>query len=442
MALDAATIARWIEPLAREPGEMADVLVERRLETLLEWRDGEVVATRHVAIEALAARRQRGNAQILAAVSRADEAGLREALRQLQAALGRPSLPIRPGKARTEQAEPPEPIERWRKRLGALFSRSAPRHRLQWRLLEVARDVYPAHAAPSSHARALVSVTGRFVAASRRGDESRRFSFHGPESDALGDELRSALQRAAEPREAPVACLEGEIDAVLAGGCAAVLFHEILSHPLEAGAMSPLSGLAEARLAAAELEVRDDPTRLDLFGGYAYDDEGTRPRPVKLLDGGRLAGRLTTRSSAARMGTETSNGHARRAEATDAPLPRGANLVVSGGSVTREEMSRRLGQGLWIEEVDSGSVELASGAFQLRFPRARRVRRGQLADELGPGVLCGDILSSLKHVEPGLGREPHVYRALGWCARGGQVVPVQGAAPDVMIRGLSVRSQP
>jgi hypothetical protein len=68
------------------------------------------------------------------------------------------------------------------------------------------------------------------------------------------------------------------------------------------------------------------------------------------------------------------------------------------------------------------------------------VRRGRLADECGPGLVAGDILTALKAVEPGLGRDVRIYRALGWCARDGQVVPVQGAAPDVLLRGLAVRS--
>jgi TldD protein len=299
----------------------------------------------------------------------------------------------------------------------------------------------PARGEPASHARRRVSLEGEFTAASRRRDESRRFSFHAPETESLSDEIRIRLARAAEPREAPVPVAEGSTDAVLAAGSGAVLFHEILSHPLEAGAASPLSGLAEAKIACADLEVRDDATRLDLFGGYEYDDEGTRPRAVKLLDAGRLAGRLTSRATAAAAsGRESSNGHGRRAETWDPPLPRGSNLVVSAGATTGEELLRRLGQGLWIEELDGGSVELSSGSFRLRFPRARRVRRGRLADELGPGILAGEILPALKGIEPGLGREVHAYRALGWCARSGQVVPVQGEAPDVLLRGLAVRA--
>jgi hypothetical protein len=104
-------------------------------------------------------------------------------------------------------------------------------------------------------------------------------------------------------------------------------------------------------------------------------------------------------------------------------------------------MLRRLANGLWIDEIASGSVELASGLWRMRYPHARRVRRGRFADEVGPGILAGEILATLSAVEPVIGREVRPCRSLGWCSRSGQVVPVQGAAPDVLVRRLSVRDR-
>ncbi len=180
---------------------------------------------------------------------------------------------------------------------------------------------------------------------------------------------------------------------VLAAGCAAVLFHEILGHPLEADAgASPLSALPDARVAVSDLEVVDDARRLDLFGGYERDDEGTAPRPVKLVASGLVGTRLTDRAHAPATG---STGHGRRAGPAESPLPRGSNVVVSPGSADPEEMLRRLGNGIWIEEFRGGSVEVSSGTFRLRFARARRVRRGRFADELGAGILAGELLPAL-----------------------------------------------
>ncbi|MEO8430158.1 MAG: metallopeptidase TldD-related protein [Acidobacteriota bacterium] len=440
MSLDGSRIAGWIEPLAKRPGEIVEVFGERRREAVLELADGEIVGAGTTAVAGVSARWALGPDEILTSVSRLDEPSAREAVRLLQTSLGRSPLPARSGlpPALADEAAELE-ADRWSRRLVASVARHAPRHRLRWSLIEIARQVIPARGAEASHTRRLVSLEGTITAASRRGDETRGFCFHAPDADSTPDELRTALLRAAEPRDAPVPCGDGATDILLADGCAAMLFHEILSHPLEAGETSPLSSLEQARVAVTELDVRDDPSRLDLFGGYERDDEGVKPRAVKLLDGGRLAGRLTDLAHA-QSSFGGSNGHGRRSSASDSPLPRGSNVVVAPGHATTDEMIRRAGNGLWIGELASGSIELASGRFRVHFPRARRIRRGRLADECGPGVISGDILTTLKAVEAGIGREVHSYRPLGWCSRGAQVVPVQGAAPDVILRAAAIRS--
>jgi TldD protein len=438
MDLDASRVSGWIDSLVRQGSEIADVFVETRREIALDWRDGEIASARPACEQGLAARWQGRGQETLAFVSRVDEAGAREAVRALQSALGRAPLPIKPGRDEPPpESAAPADADRWIRRLSSLLSRHAPRHRLRWTMTDFARQVIPARGTAAAFTRRLISLEGTFLARSRRGDEIREFSFHAPDLESTGDELRAALSVAAEPRDPTVPCPDGENDVVLSGGCAAVLFHEILSHPLEFGAESPLSELEQARVAVPELEVRDDATRLDLFGGYERDDEGIKPRPVKLLDSGRLAGRLTDRS---RAGAAGSNGHARRASPSEPPFVRGSNVIVSPGHTTTDEVARRLANGLWIERFQGGSVELVSGRFRLRFPRARRVRRGRLADELGPGTLAGDILGTLKSIEPGLGHDVRVDRSLGWCSRGGHVVPVQGAAPDILIRRASLRA--
>jgi predicted Zn-dependent protease len=436
MELDPSTVARWLEPLAKRPEDVVEVFAERRREMTVAWADGEVREARATLTEGVSARWRGRTGERLAFLSRGDEEGAREAIRALQRDIGLSPLPLRPPRARpASDADAPRDLERWVKRLSALFERHTPRHRFRWTLSDRARQVIPARGDAVTFARRLLSLEGSFTAVSRRGDEKRDFSFHAPAGESTFEELRVALNHAGAPREAPTPCSAGETDVVLAAGCAAMLFHEILSHPLEAGAESPLNGLEQARLAGAEVEVRDDPTRLDLFGGYEWDDEGTAPRPVKLLDAGRLSGRLTDRGH----GPGASNGHARRAGPEDAPRPRGSNILVAPGHSASEEMTRRLSSGLWIEQIDGGSVELASGRFRLRFPRARRVRRARLADECGGGILSGEILPVLRSIDPGIGRDVRAYRPLGWCAHDGKVVPVGGAAPDVLVRGFSVR---
>jgi TldD protein len=438
---DDDSIHRWLEPLAGREGDLAEVFGETLTETCLEWRDGDVREARVRREQGTSARWRRGGLEQFASVAGSDDAAVREAVRALRASAGREPLPIRSSRgAVAGEAEIGFPAaDRFAKRLSAILTRHAPRHAFTLRLRECERRVVSAGRPASAATRRLLSLEGRFTAASRAGDEDRPFAFHAPMSDAALDELKTALAGAAAPRDRAVPVPSGEADAILAGGCAAVLFHEILAHPLEADAgISPLRSLPDARVAVSDLEVIDDARRLDLFGGYERDDEGTAPRPVKLVASGLVGSRLTDRAHAPASG---STGHGRRSGPAEPPLPRGSNVVVSAGSTDPEEMLRRLNNGIWIEEFSGGSVEIASGTFRLRFPRARRVRRGRFADELGAGVLSGELLPALGAIEPALGREVHACRTFGWCARAGQVVPVGGAAPDLMIRRLGVRPE-
>lgn len=439
MDWDEPVIRRWLEPLATRRGEIGEVFAEELAELSLSWRDGAIRDARLRCEAGTGARRRSGGAEHFAFVPGADEAAAREAIRAVRAEAGVSPLPVRSARAAdgAGDADPFPDGDRWARRLTAVLARHAPRHELLFRLRHSARRVVADGGRRSSWARHLLSIEGRFVAASRAGDETRAFSFHAPASDAIADELKTALAAAAAARDRPVPPPAGETDVVLGGGCAAIFFHEVLGHPLEADAgPSPLRGLPEARVASPALDVADDPRRLDLFGGYESDDEGTTPRSARLVAAGLLGSPLADRAHTA-AGVPT--GHGRRATASDPPRPRGSNVVVAAGSADPEEMLRRLHNGLWIEEFRGGSVEIASGRFHLRFPRARRVRRGRLADELSGGVLAGELLPALGAVEPVLGREARACRHLGWCARDGQVVPVGGAAPDVLVRRLFVR---
>ena len=454
MQWDDTAVARWLEPLSARSGELADVFGERRREVSVTWTDGRLGDVRVRREEGVSARWRFGRDERLAFVAGAEEESVREAIRSLRSLSGREPLPIR--NPRASKSGPLEEsdagdegtawadLQRWTRRLTGILGRHAPRHRFVWRVCETERRVVASGlAAPSPSSisrRRLVSLEGTLTAASRHGDESRPIAFHAPDAEGTADEFKTVLVAATTPRDRPVAPGDVDTDVVLAQGCAAVLFHEILGHALEAdAARSPLSAplREDARVAVAELDVLDDPRRLDLFGGYERDDEGVAPRAVKLLHSGRVGSRMTDRSHPARGG---SSGHARRAGPAEAPMPRCSNVVVPAGSATSEEIARRLGNGIWIEEFRGGSAQVAAGTFRLPFARARRVRRGRFTEELGAGVLAGRTLEALQGVEAVLGREARPCRSLGWCARDGQVVPVQGESPDVLIRGLSVRS--
>ena len=88
MILDTEAVARWLEPLLRKPEDIADVFVEERRDTVLEWRDGEVTGVCVVSDAGLSARWRRAGAEQLVFSAGADDAAAREAVRALREASG------------------------------------------------------------------------------------------------------------------------------------------------------------------------------------------------------------------------------------------------------------------------------------------------------------------------------------------------------------------
>lgn len=272
----------------------------------------------------------------------------------------------------------------------------------------------------------------------RRAEAERAFSFQstrpaGPALEALSLLLQDAL------RPVPAAFPPGgEIDVVLSPSAAVVFWHETVGHPLEAEAgerASVLSRVHRAAVAPPDVEVVDDPLREDLPGSYRFDDEGTEARRVPLISSGVVGDLLCDRRTAG----PRSNGHARTPDFRRRPRPRMANIVVAPGSRREEDLVAACGEGLYIREIASGSVDPESGRFALFVERADVIRRGRLGGPVGRFVLTGDVLKALSQIDGPPGDTALPSSGLSLCAKGGDPLPVGGAAPALLVRSLLAR---
>ena len=191
-----------------------------------------------------------------------------------------------------------------------------------------------------------------------------------------------------------------------------------------------------AAVAPPGLDIVDDPGRSDLPGAYGVDDEGTLGRAVPLLLGGVVTALLSDR----RSGAVDSNGHGRTSSFRRPPRVRMANLVACAGEVSLDELLDRCGDGIYVREVASGSADPESGRFVLLVSAADAVRRGRRGAPLAPFALTGEILSALAAVEEVWGDEVLPATGLSVCAKGGDAVPVGGAAAAILVRGLAARA--
>lgn len=252
------------------------------------------------------------------------------------------------------------------------------------------------------------------------------------------------LSRRTRLKEQEVLAPEGPLTIVLpAGADAGVLFHEVCGHPLEGDVVlrraSYLATRMGERVAQEFVTIVDSPLEGPGAIGYRFDDEGEPATAVKLIDAGIVAGALTNRRTAGRLGT-TSNGHGRRNSFRDPALPRMTHTALRPHAGTAEEILAPIERGLWVSFLTPRAVHLLPGDFSFQIVEARMIENGRLGAFVGPCVLEGNGLRALAGIEA-VGADAQSFFGLKGCGKldqGG--LPVSFGNPTFRVSGLSVRS--
>lgn len=253
--------------------------------------------------------------------------------------------------------------------------------------------------------------------------------------DQAAEGAASSLRGMMESREAesPEA---GALDIVLGPNAAAVLLHEAVAHALEADTLA-LSGRPEAAIgqviANPCLSVLDDPGRAPEGVRRRSDDEGMPVTRRWLLQGGKVGEPLADLRWA--LGSdELTPGAGRRETRVYTPGPRSTHLEVMPGDSAESDL---LSAGtLYFSEASRGSLDPISGRFSLEFPFCRRVENGELGRVLGASRLWGTVADVLgRVVAVGNNSQP---AGAGWCAKGGQRLPVWATTPSIRLEGVGI----
>ncbi len=435
---DAEDAVRIVSGLLRR-GEGGEAFRERRRRVSWTATEAGLLAPAFAEERGTAVRLRRARESLLVACDGDGPEALREAVREAsRRGGGSPFLKSRGLEGGRGGNEAPRDDEEERAtQLGAALHRALPDPRgisltLSVARVTVSRAVVTAKELIACGTERRLEATGLL----RRAHSVRPFAFQtsAPWAPAL-DGLARALAEAARPVPAHRAP-EGPVNIVFSPGAASVFWHEAVGHPLEAGGGergSVLTRVPRAAVAPAGFFVTADPTRGDLPGHYLADDEGSPAQPVALLTDGCVDEKVTDR----RTGGAASNGHGRCGDFRRAPRPRLSNLVVSPGRAGRDELLDACGTGLYVKEISSGHADPESGRFTLFVESADLVRRGALGAPVGPFVLTSDVLFALRHLHAESGDVAHPASGLGLCVKGGEGVPVGGASPAILIRGLS-----
>lgn len=271
-----------------------------------------------------------------------------------------------------------------------------------------------------------------------------------PNKAEMEEKARDLANRVMALSKAPVADAYAG-PAILSGKAAAVLFHEVLGHRLEATRSefinNNLAGFQDKQMTSSSIQLYMDPTLKtykgrDLDGFYLYDDEGVKAQRVQCIENGCLKQYLTSRTPAGEF--NTSNGHA-RAEAGKNPSPRQSNLIVETTEPYSEAELRemliaelkRQGKeyGYFFRNVDGGFTNRGSfrntNLFNVNPTEVYKVFADGRKDQLVRGVtLIGTPLTVFTNIKAA-GGESQVFS--GCCGSVSGKVPVSGTSPYIYV---------
>ena len=163
---------------------------------------------------------------------------------------------------------------------------------------------------------------------------------------------------------------------------------------------SLLAGKIGELVAGTGLSIIDDGRLPEGPGSGPFDDEGVPTGRTVLVNNGELMGWLHNTETAARAGDPSrSTGNASRAGHSSTPGVASSNLYLSGDETPVEEILRRAGTGLYVQDVSGvhSGVNPVSGEFSVGAT-GLWIRDGQLAEPVREVTVSSTILGMLKAV--------------------------------------------
>jgi TldD protein len=231
----------------------------------------------------------------------------------------------------------------------------------------------------------------------------------------------------------------------------ALQVHESVGHPTELdrvyGMEASYAGtsflkpgdLGSLRYGSELMNITADPTTEGGLGSFGFDDEGVPAERTPIVEAGRLTGFLTSRETAARIGS--GNGGSMRADGWNRmPLVRMTNLHLEPGEGTLDDILADVDDGIYMETNRSWSIDDKRLNFQFGTQVAWEIKAGQLGKMLRDATYTGITPVFWGSLDAVAGRDSWRLYGLTNCGKGqpGQSAHVSHGAAPARFRNVQV----
>ena len=279
----------------------------------------------------------------------------------------------------------------------------------------------------------------------QRGSELRS-GYYGPGAMAGLDfydnlDIEGAGRRAAEAAVTELRakkCPGGMMTVVVDNGFGGLMFHEACGHSLEASSvakgMSEFSGKVGQQVASSCVTLIDDGSLPGQWGSIGMDDEGNPAQRNVLIENGILKGYLVDRYESRRMGLPAT-GSGRRQNYRFAPEARMTNTFIAPGTSTREEIISSVEKGLFVGNINGGSVNPVTGDFNFAVAQCWLIENGRLTEPVYGATLIGNGGDVLKQVDM-VGN--NLVHGQGYCYNTSGALFINAGQPTIRVKNILV----
>lgn len=234
------------------------------------------------------------------------------------------------------------------------------------------------------------------------------------------------------------ACPTGRMPVIITNGFGGLFFHEACGHSLEASGVakgnSEFSGKLGQKVASDKLTLIDDGSIPGQWGSLKVDDEGVLTQKNVLIENGILKGYMVDKLNARRMGCAPT-GSSRRQSFRFAPTSRMTNTYIAPGESTPEEMIAATERGIFVNSINAGSVNPATGEFNFNTSETFLIENGKITTPVRSATLIGtggDILQKVDMVgnDYALGQ--------GFCYAASGALYIGAGQPTVRVTEMTV----
>ena len=256
-----------------------------------------------------------------------------------------------------------------------------------------------------------------------------------------GLDIEDCARRAAAAAVADLSakkCPGGMMTVVVDNGFGGLMFHEACGHSLEASSVakgrSEFSGRLGQQVASPLVTLIDDGTLPGQWGSMGMDDEGNPAQRNVLIENGILKGYMIDRLESRRMGMPAT-GSGRRQNYRFAPEARMTNTFIAPGQSTREEIIASVDRGLFVGNINGGSVNPITGELNFNVAQCRLIENGRRADPVYGATLIGTGGSVLQQVDM-VGN--NLVHGQGYCYNRSGALFICAGQPTIRVKNILV----